>query len=194
MPSSGVALGASQLQDRGVYPSRNDQRPWDALVTCRDTRMGPALAELMPFGRFRTSGYRRVLLGQLNEGVGLAELGQGTTATVQRAFVAESCLPFERDDVTETLCVELEPIAERFANQSFFVRANLRGLKGRLETPTVERAMGAFLIDACAAMARPARVTFDDPDLVLAVETVGSRVAWAVIDRPTRQQSFVNLR
>jgi tRNA(Ser,Leu) C12 N-acetylase TAN1 len=163
-------------------------------VTSRDSRLGPALAELKPLGKFRTSGYRRVLVGECAPGVGLAELGAGTLATVQRVFVAEQCLAFERDDVTETLCVVLEDQISRFVGKSFFVRANLRGMKGRLETPTVERALGAFLIDACVAAGEPGRVTFDDPDVVLAVETIGSTVAWALVNREERQQPYVTLR
>jgi len=114
---------------------------------------------------------------------------------VQRIVPVEAAPAFSADDVTETVCEHLEPLALRLAGKSFFVRAKLRGLKGRLEHPVVERAVGAFLVGfSSAAGGEPARVAFDDPDEVVVLEVVGRRVGYAFLDRALRASPLVSVR
>jgi len=175
----------SRIQDRG---------PWKVLAVSREIRMGPALKALGNYGRFRRSGYPKVIIGEINPDCSLSELGAATDSSVLRLFEAEQCLDFERDDVTETLCLALEPQAHRVCGRRFFVRARLRSMKGRLETPAVERALGAFLFNRARQLGEPATVDFAEPDLVLAVETIGARVAWALIDSQMLSLPFIRTR
>jgi tRNA(Ser,Leu) C12 N-acetylase TAN1 len=111
---------------------------------------------------------------------------------VARIIPIERTSRFERDDVTETLCESLgaaEPLAG-----SFYVRARLRGLDGRLEARAVERAVGGFLLDRAASLGLLASVGFDDPDLVVSVEVLGCQVGYGVLDRTVRLLPFVRPR
>src|SRR2546430_1478556 len=88
-----------------------------------------------------------------------------------------------------------EPFIARLAGGSFFVRLERRGLKGRLHTPTVERALGDHVWRALEARGHTPRVEFKDPDAVLVLETIGDEAGIAVITRALRaQHPFVKIR
>ena len=101
---------------------------------------------------------------------------------------------FDRHDVMEALCVALHGKGARLANKTFYVRARLRGLKGRLETQAVERALGGFLIDDAARAGGDATVRFDDPDVVVIAEVLGKTVGWAFLERDRRDPALLRTR
>ncbi len=178
------------------------------LVVCRQGPgvTGRTLAALSRFGRFRTGGYPQVILGVVDR------TGDGSPATLadgieeliaaeppfddllERVVPVERSVLFRREDVTETLCEELNDCGPRLAGRSFHVRTHLRGLKGRVEHPAVERALGAFLSERAQASGVAARVTFNDPDIIVAVEVAGQRVGYAFLDRELRNSGRVRVK
>jgi tRNA(Ser,Leu) C12 N-acetylase TAN1 len=73
--------------------------------------------------------------------------------------------------------------APALAGKSFHVRLRRRGFKGRLNTPREERLLDDVLLAALAAAETPAEISFDDPDAVIDVETVGNRAAMSLLTR-----------
>ncbi len=61
----------------------------------------------------------------------------------------------------------------RLVGKSFHVRLHRRGLKGTISTPTEERFLDEALLEALAAAGGPGRISFEDHDCVLLIETVG---------------------
>lgn len=158
-----------------------------------------AIRNLRALGAFRPTPYRGVLVGVVEgETAGAIRDAWRADASifeqVVRVIPLERVVPFEREDVTEQLCHELEDAGERVAGCSFHVRARLRGLSGKLESHAVERALGGFLLDVADRRGNPARVTFKDPDLVLAVEVIGRRVGYGFLDRDVRAVPLVRAR
>ncbi len=170
------------------------------MAVCVERRTREALAALSEFGRFRTAPFPRVLTGRVADPMAFREHLASEECRLHGGILSrvvpmeETCV-FERDDVTETICERLEASAPRLAGKTFFVRTKLRGLKGRLEHPVVERAIGAFLVDRSSAEGGPsARVSFSDPDEVVVVEVVGARAGYAILDRATRASPLVKVR
>ncbi len=184
-----------------------DARHWNTLLVLRERRLAGLLNRLRPLGRFRTSGYPRVLLGMVDDKgqdsaagnedgngngdriarvVDFFEQNPDLAAELQRVVPVEASPLFERDDVTETLCVAMHHKGVELAGRSFHVRAHLRGLKGRQETTAVEGALGEFLLERAEAGGRAATVTFGDPDVVVAVEVAGRRAGYAFFEREQR--------
>jgi tRNA(Ser,Leu) C12 N-acetylase TAN1 len=170
-------------------------------LVLRERRLAGLLNRLRPLGRFRTSGYPRVLLGMVDDNghdsapgngdriarvVDFFEQNPELAAELQRVVPVEASPLFERDDVTETLCVAMHDKGVELAGRSFHVRAHLRGLKGRQETTAVEGALGEFLLERAEAGGRAATVTFSDPDVVIAVEVAGRRAGYAFFEREQR--------
>ncbi|MFP6599083.1 MAG: THUMP domain-containing protein [Deltaproteobacteria bacterium] len=177
-----------------------DDGDWNLLAVARQRMTREATRALAPLVRMRASGYPRVLVGMVRgDGpvAGLVEAAGGDPKigeSLVRIQPMDTVSVFERDDVTEALCVVLQPHAHLFAGKCFHVRARLRGMKGRLETPAVERALGAFLLDQAELIGTRPKVGFDDPDLVLGVEVVGRRAGFSLMDRELRAHPLVRVR
>src|SRR5947207_1120453 len=146
-------------------------------------------------GRLRRGGYRNAVLGAV-------ERVDEFRARVHEALAADPLLPtalakvvpseatvrIEAPTAVETLAAAAAPFIDRLAGGPFFVRLERRGLKGRLHTPTVERALGDHVWRALEARGHTPRVEFKDPDAVLVLETIGDEAGIAVITRALRAQ------
>lgn len=184
--------------------SRRDDEDWNVLAICARGETGKALALLSGAGLFRTGGYPQVLIGRVPRPSGKADLlsglealaagGEACEGILDRLVPVEDAVSFARDDVTETLCECLEPLASRLCGKTFYVRAHLRGMKGRIEHPAVERGLGDFLSEFAARAGEPPKVSFKDPDYVVIVEVVGRRVGYAFLTREDRAPGLVRVK
>ena len=85
-------------------------------------------------------------------------------------------------------------LAENLAGKSFHVRIHRRGLKGTLSTKDEERSLADAVLARLSSSGASARVTFDDPDAVLAVDSVGDRAGMTLWTREDlRRYSFLGL-
>lgn len=162
-------------------------------------RSARAVGALASLGEFRPTPYRRVLAGWIERPSAIRVIETWAAdrtpfQAVARLIPLESTIEFERDDVTEALCCALEDSGARVAGSTFHVRARLRGLKGRVETQALERAIGGFLLDRAAAAGDGARIGFADPDIIVAVEVIGKRVGYGFLDRAVRAVPVVRPR
>ncbi len=182
--------------------AQRDDEDWNVLAIATRGETGKALALLGEVGRFRTGGYPQVLVGSvarpdgdLLAGIGgLAGGDERTAGVLDRLVPVEQAVSFPRDDVTETLCDMLEPLAPRLCGRTFYVRTHLRGMKGRLEHPAVERALGDFLSEVAMRAGAQPKVTFGDPDFVVVVEVVGRRAGYAFLGREERARPLIKVR
>jgi tRNA(Ser,Leu) C12 N-acetylase TAN1 len=63
------------------------------------------------------------------------------------------------------------------------VRLHRRGFKGRLSTPEEERFLDDALLEALQAAGTPCSLSFDDPDAIIQIETVGNRAGLSLWTR-----------
>ena len=194
----------------------------ECVVVVRDISEGRAASLLSAVGNFRRTPYPGVLVGNFLESlratrdVRPSEVpvdprhqfhGQsqsallravhaepGVFANVEKAVPIDVLLPFERDDVTETLCDALADLSGLVAGRSFHVRARLRGMKGRVEGNAVERALGAYLYELASADGDPPTVSFEDPDVIVVVQVLGCRVGFSFLEREVRSLEIVRPR
>lgn len=83
----------------------------------------------------------------------------------------------------------------RLAGRSFHVRMHRRGFKGRMEGPAEERMLGGAIVTALEHAGAPGHVTFDDPDAIILVETLGQQAGIALLTRELLQRyPFLNLK
>ena len=74
------------------------------------------------------------------------------------------------------------------AGKAFYVRMHRRGFKGRLSSQAQERSLSAALLETLEKAGTPGRITFQDPDAVLAVETVGNQAGLSLWSREDLQR------
>ena len=100
---------------------------------------------------------------------------------VTSTFIFQSPAEFE----TKAKEVILQWVPE-LAGKSFHVRMYRRGFKKRISSPEEERFLDRVILEATEQAGNPARITFDNPDAIVVVETVGQWAGlscWSSLDR-----------
>jgi tRNA(Ser,Leu) C12 N-acetylase TAN1 len=78
--------------------------------------------------------------------------------------------------------------------KSFHVRMHRRGFKEKMVSPEEERFLDHVIVEALEEAGVPGRITFEDPDFIVAVETVGQRAGLSLWAREDLQKyPFVRL-
>lgn len=75
---------------------------------------------------------------------------------------------------------------ETLCGASFYVRINRRGLRNELNKTREECFLDDVIIRHLEQLGDPGRVSFDDPDFVIDVETVGARAGLSIWTREER--------
>jgi tRNA(Ser,Leu) C12 N-acetylase TAN1 len=142
---------------------------------------------------FRGGGYRNVAIGRVADVPAFLDAWRDAiaadpilAASVGRILPIAQTFPVDQADPAASLLAAVEPLAPAIAGRSFYVRVERRGLRGVLSSSEVERTLGAALWRGLEAAGHTPRVTFDDPDVVVAVETLGDRGGVALLDRAVR--------
>ena len=175
---------------------------WNVLATSPEGRRDALLIALRRLGKFRRGGYRNVVLGQVADPAEfLRAVREGLISdpllptALARVVPIETTVRIEAESAADTVAAAAEPFLERLAGQSFFVRLERRGLKGRLHTPTFERDLADRLWKALEARGHSPRVEFEDPDAIVVVETIGDEAGIALVTRALRvEHPFIRIR
>lgn len=88
--------------------------------------------------------------------------------------------PEEFEEVARQACLAWSPA---LADKAFHVRMHRRGFKGHMSSQAEEQFLDGALLGALEAAGTPGRITFADPDAILAVETVGGRAGLSLWTR-----------
>ena len=164
---------------------------WNAVITVRESGFAPACRLLGPFGQLRkTEFFNTLVMRAADPFLLMADLQEQLAekpviaawlsrfTPMQRLFVFQTLDEFElrsRETVREWL--------PRLANARFHVRMHRRGFKEKLSSAEEERFLDEFLLQNLAESGTRGKVTFDDPDLIIALETVGTRAGLSLFGR-----------
>jgi tRNA(Ser,Leu) C12 N-acetylase TAN1 len=102
----------------------------------------------------------------------------GRAVPVRSTFTFQSPVEFEARAREAALAFLPE-----LAGKSFHMRMYRHGFKGRLSSQAEERLLGAVLQEALEKAGISGHVTFEDPDVILAVETLGNRAGLSLWTR-----------
>ena len=163
----------------------------NVVISVHDRGYKRACELLEPYGRIHKTDYYNVLAMTVEDtGAFLERLGKLTEVVpevlevISRAVPAQASFLFQSAEEFEAKAREAAlPWAPELAGKSFHVRLHRRGFKGRLSSHEEERFLDEALLQALEAAGTPGRITFDDPDAVIDVETLGS---WAGLSLWTR--------
>lgn len=169
---------------------------FNILVTmANDGRYGHLLKELAQYGEFHETGFHGVALGQVAdvehfcETIGQKRVEQGTAfRDVSRVVPLARVFTFEVDDFLAKLCEALRPWIAQLAESRFHVRLERRGLKGQIISPDIEQALDAHILDELIDLGHKASIDFDNPDAVVAIETIGDRCGVGLITRELNER------
>lgn len=177
---------------------------WNVVVTVQP---GPhfrrdVLGALARFGRFRATPFRDVCVGRVQDRIafleGLRQARSGGAPWAQRVgrvIPVDAVFWFTPATFVDRLKDAVTPLAQRIGGGSFCVRVERRGFVGEIDTQAVERAVGEHIHALAAAQGTTLHTAFDDPDVVLAAETLGNECGVALLPRALRQTyPFVRAR
>ena len=170
---------------------------WNTIVTVRP---GPQhehelLGALARFGRFRPTHFPDVCVGQVSEiGAFLEALRTGLeaharwTAHIGRVIPADAVFPFTSETLTDRLKQAVAPLVARMTEGSFCVRLERRGLAGKVRTQEIEAVVGDHVNRLAGSQGTRLRIKLDDPDFVIAAETLGQECGISLLPRASRQR------
>ena len=164
---------------------------WNVVVTLPEQTFREARRMLNRWGRVARTDFHNVLVMRVTDPKAfLADFAATVAETpgllnlvshvvpAQRAFSFDSSEEFER---------EAREIALRWlpdlAGSSFYVRLHRRGFKGIIATQPEERFLDEALLTALATAGTPGRISFDDADRVIQIETVDGRAGMSLWTR-----------
>ena len=177
-----------------INPVGQSEEPpayWNVLVTLAEPTYRAARNLLARWGRLkRTEYYNVATIAVADPASFLHEFGAAVEQSPGILNAMSHVVPFEHlfefEDATEfetkTRQIALTYVP-RLIGKSLHVRLHRRGLKGTISTPTEERFLDEALLGALAAVGSPGRISFEDPDCVLLIETVGQRGGLALWTR-----------
>lgn len=169
---------------------------WNVVVSLHEGGYTQAWKLLEQLGSVNRTTYFNVLVMQVEDiGHFLETLRQWSAEEPQLLTVLARVRPATQTFTFQTV-EEFEAKAREacqrwvpdLAGQSFHVRMHRRGFKGRLTSQHEESFLDGVLLEALAQTGRPGRITFEDPDAIIALETVDCQAGLSLWRREDLQR------
>lgn len=170
---------------------------WNVVVTAGRDGYEDAEAALRSLGRVERTRFFNVLVMRVDD-TGpflekLAAMGRVNPDLfgryISRVVPADETFDFQsRDGFRREAGRIVRGRSDALASRSFHVRMERRGLEGVVDSQQEERFLGDEVLDALEERGSSAEVTFEDPDVVVAVETVSVRAGMALLGRDERER------
>jgi tRNA(Ser,Leu) C12 N-acetylase TAN1 len=167
---------------------------WNLVVTARSGRRRDLASALRPIVRVKSAGFPEVMVGRTDDVEACLDAIAARADPAFRREILARVVPIghtftlDPDDLEEQLIGETRTVLDELVGHPFHVRVERRGHKGVVRTDLLERVLGTALVEALRARGDTPRVVFDDPDLVVAVELIGTVGGLALITRERRER------
>jgi hypothetical protein len=183
-PDNGLMLSRILAVLRRLETGAEHAEPygdWNAVVTVYEEGYRPALRVLQQHSLVAKSPYHNVLPVTAEDPVALLEILEqhvaaepALAASISRIAPAKATFDFiSRADFEEKAMSAAKAWLPQLAGASFHVRLHHRG--SELDSPTEERLIAESLLAALSAAGTPGRISFHDPDAIIAIDTVDGR-------------------
>jgi tRNA(Ser,Leu) C12 N-acetylase TAN1 len=177
-------------------------KDWNLLVTAQLGRERFLWSGIRHRGLFHRTGFKGVLVGRvqdpeqfLEDLLRSKEEGKPWVEALAKAIPAAITFSFTPETFEDRLKEAVTPFLDRMEKGTYYVRVERRGFKGQIVSPEVERAVDAYLFDRARQQGKSLEVSFQDPDYVVAAETVGDVCGVALLTREMRSRyPFVKIR
>jgi len=174
---------------------------WNLLVTAQEGAARDLKRFIRRQATFRSGGFRNVFLGWHPDPLqflrGLADSLEAKAFAnrwLGKAVPMQHSFPVIATTFNDDLRAHVAGMVEGLRDRSFHVRVQRRGHKGEMQTQELERRLGDFLWERLEGLGSRPVVSFRDPDVILALEIVGSTAGIGLISRQLRNDfAFVKV-
>lgn len=164
---------------------------WNVVITVNDDGYNQARKLLERYGRVDRTDYFNILLMQVEDQRSLldslrqeAERDPGSVIPLARVMPVYETFTFQTAE-------EFEGKARKAAlgwlpvlgGKSFHLRMHRRGFKGKLSSIEEERFLDTYLLEALEMVGSQGEISFEDPDAIIALETLGPRAGLSLWTR-----------
>jgi tRNA(Ser,Leu) C12 N-acetylase TAN1 len=171
-------------------------KEWNVVVTVHEDGYSQARKLLEQFGEVAKTGFFNILvmraaepdrlLGSLEE---LARQDPDALLPLARVMPIAHTFTFQSQEEFETKSREtVHGWIPQLSGTGFHVRMHRRGFKGKLSSIEEEQFIDHYLLEALERAGTPGRITFDDPDAIIALETIGSQAGLSLWTRENRRR------
>jgi tRNA(Ser,Leu) C12 N-acetylase TAN1 len=175
---------------------------WNVVVSIRERGLRRAFEVLEKFGTVRKTGFFNVLVMEVNDIPGMLEtLREHSSADphylsfLSRLIPVSEAFSFQSAEEFRNRAKEIVLAwAPGLSGRSFYVRIYRRGFKGRISSPEEEKFLDGIILESLGSAQTPGRITFEDPDAVIVIETVAQQAGLALWTREDmRKYSFIRV-
>jgi tRNA(Ser,Leu) C12 N-acetylase TAN1 len=166
-------------------------KEWNVLVATHWGQEKKSLRFLSQHGEFKSSGFKDVLLGHVeNMNLFLDKLelmrqeNPGQMNSLSQIVPLERTFYFKLPDFMDKLKETVSPYMEKVEDKKFYLRVKRRGHKGEISSQEIEKEIAGVIIENIEKAGKQTHVRFNDPDVIIVVETIAN---WAGITLITRE-------
>jgi len=170
---------------------------WNVVVTIQEHGYNQAREFLQKFGKVNKTEYFNVLVLQVDEVHTFLETMKSALTQYSSSLECVARIMPVTDVFKFQTPAEFEEKAKtivslwltELAGKRFHVRMHRRGFKGQLSSQIEERFLDSVILKSLVQQSESAPIIdFDDPDYIIAVETVGQVAGFALWSREQLQQ------
>jgi len=175
---------------------------WNVVINLNERVRRQAYSKLDIFGPTRKTGFFNVLLMKVDDLPGMLETMRAWTledpqslSFLSRVIPATRTFVFQSPEEFEARAKEaVLQWAPALAGKGFHVRMRRRGFKGKLSSLDEEHFLDGLVLEATEKTGAPGHITFDNPDAIISVETIGPWAGLSVWGREDLQRyPFIKL-
>ncbi|AQV01880.1 THUMP domain-containing protein [Desulfococcus multivorans] len=157
---------------------------WNVIITVHEGGFVAACELLEQYGRISKTGFFNVLVMRTDDPRELMEwlkaqfeANPAIGSFLNRLIPVEHVFSFQTTaDFRIKIIPIVEPYISRLMDKTFYVRMHRRGFKGRLSSMEEERWLDGYLHECILKAGGDGRISFENPDAVLSVETIAQHV------------------
>ncbi len=171
-------------------------RDWNVVVTVHEHHFSQACRFLEAYGQLAKSDFFNVLTMRVSDiGQFLHDLHQQLqdepvlAKCVARVLPVGSSFVFQSPAEFELKAQAVVAVwVEKLSGTRFHVRMHRRGFKGRMSSQDEERFIDHYLMQCLSERGATAEMNFEDPDYIIAVETIGQQAGMSLWSRDELQR------
>ena len=166
---------------------------WNTVITVHERGFERACQILGDFGKVKRTDFFNALVMKADDVEQMLETLRSRSledpeflSFLSRLVPVTSTFTFQSPEEFEKRSKEVALAwIDELSNRGFHVRMHRRGFKGRLSGFVEEQFLDNILLEALREAGTPGHITFENPDAVIAVETIAN---WAGLSLWTREQ------
>lgn len=164
---------------------------WNVVITVQPDGYNKARRLLDRFGPVSKTDYFNILLMRVDDqkqflDVLLEESRRDPeiVSSLARVLPVFECFDFWSPEQFEEYARQaVSAYLGTLAGKSFHVRMHRRGFKGKISGMEEEKFLDTFLLEELEKSGNNGRITFEDPDAIVALETLGTRAGLSLWTR-----------